>query len=381
MKLMKILKDNALLILLTVLISGSSFYLLVLHPKFRITHAPKLLRAVVVVKTNKLDYATNDRLLVTPDDEPVLQAVVIARQQGDTEPTYFSVSKHLKIDGKMIPDDRIQTWDTFKWKEVRILWFKIEPVMKPGKGNAPFTYQNVEYKSQFQYNWPLQWTHALDVNGFANTYPRQNFGFMRYRIRAEIKASIVNVVQKCYSPGPDDVDSNNIISDKVFGIQYAPARNMFGYAVSLFNLAYVPKLDFSAFPAGKDPVKERIAVDSVSYFTEAARMAGFSGIPQGDLSALRKRIRILLRNVHLDKKKGIYVDNNGSAVKTDKLKKGMFVLDQHRIGMYAGEGSFAVGKLHILTPDDRMLYAPELPLYYEEFGSYFEGSFSIGEFQ
>ena len=381
MKLIKVLKDNILLILLTILIGGSSLYFLVLHPKFRITHAPKLLKAVVVVKTNKLDYATNEQLLVTPDDDPVLQAVVIATQHGDSEPTYFSVSKHLKIDGKMIPDDRIQPWDTFKWKEVRILWFKIEPVIKPGKAGQPFSYKNVEYKSQFQYNWPLQWTHKLDVNGFANTYPRQNFGFMRFRIRAEIKASIVNIVQKCYSPGPDNLDDAKAIPKDVFSIEYAPSRTAFGYAVSLFNLAYVPKIDFSAFPEGKDPLTERIAVDSVSYFTEAERMAGHRDIPQGDLNALRKHIRIIMKDIRLNKKKGYYVNKDGKPVKTDKLKKGMFILDSHRIGMYAGEGSFEVGKLHVLTPDDRMLYAPELPLYYEEFGSYFEGPFSVGVFQ
>ncbi|NOZ13697.1 MAG: hypothetical protein GXO69_08645 [Acidobacteria bacterium] len=379
MKLKDFLKDNLLLILLTILIGGSGFYFLVLHPKFRITHAPKLLKAVVVVKTNKLNYATNERLLVTPGDDPVLQAVVIAKKQGDSEPTYFSVSKHLKIDGKMIPEDRIETWDTFKWKDVRILWFKIEPVVKPGKESQPFSYQNIQYKSQFQYNWPLQWTHALDVNGFANTYPRQNFGFMRFRIRAEIKKSIVNVVQKCYSPGPDDVDSDNIISSDVFGVQYAPAKTPFGYAVSLFNLAFVPSIDFSRYPGGKDPVSERIAVDSVSYFTEAMRMAGHSEIIQGNIDSLLKHIQIIIKGVHLDKKKEVYVDKKGNPVKTSRLKKGMFITDGKRIGMYAGEGSFAVGKLHVLTPDDRVLYAPSLPLYYEEFGSYFEGPFSIGE--
>ena len=332
-----------------------------------------------MVKTNKLDYATNERLLVTPADDPVLQAVVIAKQHGDSEPTYFSISKHLKIDGKMVPEERIQPWDTFKWKEVRILWFKIEPVIKPGKSSQPFSYQNIEYKSQFQYNWPLQWTHTLDVNGFANTYPRQNFGFMRYRIRAEIKASIVNVVQKCYSPGPDEVSPDNIISSKVFGIQYAPSKTPFGYAVSLFNLAFAPRIDLSTYPEGKDPVSERIAVDSIAYFTEAMRMAGYGEIIQGDAPSLKKAIRIIIKSVHLDKKKGYYVDGKGKPVETSRLKKGMFIMDGKRIGMYAGEGSFAVGKLHVLTPDDRVLYAPGLPLYYEEFGSYFEGPFSIGE--
>jgi len=379
MKLKDFLKDNLLLILLTFLIGGSGFYFLVLHPKFRITHAPELLKAVVVVKTNKLDYATNERLLVTPADDPVLQAVVIAKQHGDSEPTYFSISKHLKIDGKMVPEERIQPWDTFKWKEVRILWFKIEPVIKPGKSSQPFSYQNIEYKSQFQYNWPLQWTHTLDVNGFANTYPRQNFGFMRYRIRAEIKASIVNVVQKCYSPGPDEVSPDNIISSKVFGIQYAPSKTPFGYAVSLFNLAFAPRIDLCTYPEGKDPVSERIAVDSIAYFTEAMRMAGYGEIIQGDAPSLKKAIRIIMESVHLDKKKGYYVDGKGKPVETSRLKKGMFIMDGKRIGMYAGEGSFAVGKLHVLTPDDRVLYAPGLPLYYEEFGSYFEGPFSIGE--
>ena len=381
MKLKNFLKDNLLLILLTILIGGSGFYFLVLHPKFRVTHAPRLLKAVVVVKTNKLDYATNERLVVTPDDDPVLQAVVIARKRGDDEPTYFSVSKHLKIDGKMIPENQIQTWDTFKWKEIRILWFKIQPIIKPGKEFQPFSYQNLQYKSQFQYNWPLQWTHNLDVNGFASIYPRQNFGFMRYRIRAENKVSIVNVVQKCYSPGADDVEASNVISNEVFGIQYAPSRNPFGYAVSLFNLAYTPRLDFSTWPRGKDPVTRRIAVDSVSYFTEALRMAGHAAIAQGDLASLRSRIHVIMKGVHLDTRKGIYIDDIGRPVKTDKLKKGMFILDSHRIGMYAGEGRFDVGKLHVLTPDDRVLYAPGLPLYYEDFGSYFEGPFSIGEFR
>ncbi len=380
MKLINFLRNNLLLILLTILIGGSAFYFLVLHPKFRVTHAPKLLKAVVVVKTNKLDYATNDRLIVTPDDDPVLQAVVIANQDGDSEPTYFSVSKHLKIDGKMIPEERIQPWDTFKWKEVRILWFKIEPIIRPGKTNEPFSYQNVEYKSQFQYNWPLQWTHKLDVNGFANTYPRQNFGFMRFRIRAEIKESIVNVVQKCYSPGTDQVDAANIISDRVFGIQYAPSRTPFGYAVSLFNLAYVPRIDYSSFQNVQNPLALRIAVDSVSYFTEAMKMAGYSEIVQGDIATLRKHVHIILKDAHLDKKKGYYLDEKGKPIETARLKKGMFIMDRKRIGMYAGEGSFEVGKLHVLTPDDRVLYAPGLPLYYEEFGSYFEGPFSIGEF-
>lgn len=379
MTLTRMLKDNLLLLVLLVLIGGAGLYFFVIHPKLRVSGAPEFIDARVVLKTNRVDYATDEFMVVTPDDEPELQAVVIARKSGDTEPTYFSLSPMLKLDGEFVPEDRIELWDTFKWKEVRFLWSKIEPRVKPRLQDEPFAYESLEYKYQFQMDWPLEWTHVLDVTGFLNSYPRQNYGVMRFKVRAEIKTSMVDVVQKAESAGETDIGDGNILSEDVYMIQMAPSRELFGYAVSLFNLAYAREVDWDTFAGEKSPVTRRLAIDQIAYFTEAARMAGFEDIPQGDVDALKARIVPVLENVRLDTEKNVYVDGNGTPVRTEQLKKGMFLVQGDKLAMYAGEGSFEVGKLHVFSPDDRVLYAPDLPLYYEHAGNHFERPFMIGE--
>jgi len=371
------LKENMILIILALLIGGTAFYFLVLHPKLRVTTAPELVDAVVVVKTNDRDYATNEPLQVTPEQEPQLQAVVIARKHGEREATYFSMTPKLKIDGKMIPEERIEPWDTFKWKEIRILWFKVEPVVMPKYENEPFDYSHLEYKYQFQADWPLTWTHPLDVTGFAQSYPRQNFGTMRFYIRAEIKTSMVNVVQKVYSPGHEAVDDRNILSGRVFTVQMVPSDDLFGQAVALFNLAYVRNMDWTRL-GDENPIERLLAVDGVDYFIHAARRTGLD-IPYGKPDALLNHIHPVIPDVHLDTKTRQYVDGSGKPILTERLKKGMFFVQGDKVAMYAGEGSFEAGKLHVLSADDRVLYAPDLPLYYEPAGSHFERTFFIGE--
>lgn len=380
MNVMNWLKRNGLLVVLVLMIGGSALYFLVIHPKMRVTGAPELLDARVVLKTNGLDYATDEFMLVTPDDDPELQAVVIARKRGDTEPTYFSLSKKLKLDGKMVPEDRIEPWDTFKWHEVRIMWFKIEPRIKPRLQNEPFDYAALEYKYQYQFDWPMTWSHVLDCTGFSNSYPRQNAGIMRFKVRAEIKTSTVNVEQKAISRGEECVDEQNIICPDVFTVQMAPSRDLFGYTTALFNLAFCRELDWNVY-RDNSPVAKHIAIDETAYFTEAARKAGFTDIEQGDLDALRARIRPVITNVRLDEDRGMYVDGSGEPIEIEQLKKGMFFVQDGKMAMFAGEGSFEVGKLRFLTPDDRVLYSPDLPLYFEKVGNYFERSFMIGELQ
>ena len=380
MNLTQWLKRNMMLVILVLMIGGSALYFLVIHPKRRVSQAPELMDARVVLKVKDLDYATDEFMVVTPDDEPELQAVVIARKPGDTEVTYCSPSAKLKIDGEMVPENRIEQWDTFKWHELRFLWFKIEPRIKPRLKHEPFDYAAIEYKYQYQHDWPMKWTHVLDCTGFTNSYPRQNVGIMRFKVRAEIKTSTVNVVQKAISKGEDCVDQQNIICPDVFMAQMAPSRDLFGYTASLFNLAFSWDLDWAAF-ADNSPLTNHIAINGAAYFTEGARLAGFEGIPTGDMAALRERIQPVLENVRLDEEKGQYVNAAGEPIEVKDLQKGMFIVQGDKVAMFAGEGSFELGKLRFLTPDDRVLYSPELPLYFEKIGNYFERPFMIGELQ
>ncbi len=372
------LKENWLVLAIIAVIVGSSVYYIFIHPVLRIKHAPKFVKAYVVVKTDSLDYATNDYMIIKESEHPELQACIVAKKWGEEKLTYFCPSKRLKIDGKFIPESQIEQWDNFKWKEVRVFWFKIQPVVLDQYKNKPFDYRGIKYVYQFQTTWPLKWTHKLDVRDFASIYPKQNYGTMRFKIRAEIKEGIADVIEKIYSPGEEDVDENNIISDKVFKVSLVPSKDYFGYMTSLFSLAYVDtKIDYEKF-GDKNPLDLRIAVDSPGYFTYAAKLAGFKDVKTGDLKSLLKHFKPLFKNVKLDKKKGIYLDGKGNPIKTEELKKGYVIYDGERIGVYASEGSLEGGKFGVLSEDDRVLYSNGLPLYYEKMGDHFYKNITIG---
>lgn len=374
MKLIDSFKENILMIVLFLLIGGSGLYFLVLHPKLRVSTVPKFVKAYVVVKAKSQSYATNEPLILKTDDEPMLYAVIAAKKQGEDNLTWFTEADSLKIDGKIIDSHNIEKWDTFKWKDVRIMWFKIEPVIYSKFRTEAFNSQNIKYKLDFQHTWPFEWSHKLDVNGFADTYPRQNLGTMRFKIRAEIKTSSVEFVEKVISPGEDDVDENNIISDNVFKVTVIPEESLFGYMMSMVNLAYCDSIDYTKL----NTIEKGIAVDTTGYYTNAAKMAGFKDINLGDIKSFKNHFSPIYTKVHLDKEKGVYVDEKGERFKIENLKKGYVFIKNDLIGIFAGEGSMEIGKMNFLSPDDRVLMSRELPLYYEKVGEFFENDFKIG---
>ncbi len=372
------LKEYWLMLVLIFIVAGGGVYYIFIHPILRVKHAPKFVKAYVVVKTNKLDYATNDFLVIEEKDNPELQACIVARKWGEDKLTYFCPSKKLKIDGKFIPEDRIEQWDNFRWKEVRIFWFKIQPVTLAKYRGQPFDYSHVKYVYQFQTTWPLQWTHKLDVRDFASIYPKQNYGTMRFKIRAEIKEGFADVIEKVYSAGEEEVDENNIISDKVFKVALVPSKDYFGYITSLFNLAYVEGgIDYKKF-GDRNPAYLRIAIDSPGYFTYAAQLSGFKDIKLGDIQSLLKHFKVVLKGVRLDEKKGVYVDEKGKAVDIKMLKRGYIIWDGELLGVFASEGSLQGGKFGVLSDDDRVLYSNGLPVYYEKMGDHFYKNIQIG---
>jgi len=377
MELKKTINDNILMIILFLIIGGSSFYFLIIHPSVRVSDAPKLEKALIVVKSDSQKYATNDYLTLKTDDNPMLYAVVVARKKGEKELTWFTEADNLKIDGKIIDKNRIEKWDTFKWKEVRIMWFKIEPKILNKLVVKPFDSKNLIYKLDFQHNWPFEWSHKVDVNGFADTYPRQNLGTMRFRIRAEIKTSSVEFIDKAISPGENDVDENNIISDNVFKVTLIPEKTMFGYLMSMVNLAYSRQIDYKKY----NTIKNAIAVDSAGYFTNAAILNGLQDVELGNMNSLLKHFKPLYKDIHLDKEKGVYLDKFGKRFSIENLKKGYVFVKKDLIGVFAGEGSMEIGKMNFLSADDRLLMSRDLPLYYEKVGDYFTENFLIGIFQ
>ncbi len=372
------LKEYWLMLVLILIVAGGGVYYIFIHPYLRVKHAPKFVKAYVVVKTNKLDYATNDFLVIEEKDNPELQACIVAKKWGEDKLTYFCPSKRLKIDGKFIPENSIEQWDNFKWKEVRIFWFKIQPVMLDKYRDKPFEYSHIKYVYQFQTTWPLQWTHKLDVRDFASIYPKQNYGTMRFKIRAEIKEGIADVIEKVYSAGEEEVNENNIISDKVFKVALVPSKDYFGYITSLFNLAYVEGgIDYKKF-GDKNPAYLRIAIDSPGYFTYAARLSGFKDVKLGDIPSLLKHFKVVLKGVKLNKKKGVYVDEKGKPVDIKMLKRGYIIWDGELFGVFASEGSLQGGKFGVLSDDDRVLYSNGLPVYYEKMGDHFYKNIQIG---
>ncbi|GEM_PF-1844412 len=377
-KFLNFLKEYWLMLVLIGVIVGGSVYYIFLHPYLRVKHAPKFVKAYVVVKVKNLDYATNDFMVIEENQNPELQACIVAKKWGEDKLTYFCPSKKLKIDGKFIPEDQIEQWDNYKWKEVRVFWFKIQPVMLDKYSNEPFEYSHVKYAYSFQHTWPLTWTHKLDVRDFASIYPKQNYGTMRFKIRAEIKQGLANVIEKVYSPGEEDVDENNIISDRVFKVALVPEKDYFGHITSLFNLAYAEKgIDYKKF-GEKNPAYLRIAIDSPGYFTYAAQLSGFKDVELGSISSLLKHFHPVMEGIHLDEKKGIYLDSKGKPVEISKLKRGYIVWDGELLGVYASEGSLEAGKYGVLSEDDRVLYSNGLPVYYEKMGDHFYKNISIG---
>ncbi len=377
-KFLDFLKEYWLMLALIMLVAGGGIYFIFVHPILRVKHAPKFVKAYVVVKTNKLDYATNDFLIIEEKDNPELQACIVAKKWGEDKLTYFCPSKRLKIDGKFIPEDSIEQWDNFRWKEVRIFWFKIQPVTLAKYRGEPFDYSHVKYVYQFQTTWPLQWTHKLDVRDFASIYPKQNYGTMRFKIRAEIKEGIADVIEKVYSAGEEEVDENNIISNNVFKVALVPSKDYFGFITSLFNLAYVEGgIDYKKF-GDKNPAYLRIAIDSPGYFTYAAQLSGFKDVKLGDIQSLLKHFKVVLKDVRLDAKKGVYVDEKGKPVDIKMLKRGYIIWDGELLGVFASEGSLQGGKFGVLSEDDRVLYSNGLPIYYEKMGDHFYKDIQIG---
>ena len=104
---------------------------LALWPKVEARWAPVPERAFIAIEVEGTGIAETGRQDIEAGETFALHAVLEATTR-DGESIYFTEAPSLRVDGEIIPAERIRAW---KGKRAKVLWFTVEVLLR-----CPFFY-------------------------------------------------------------------------------------------------------------------------------------------------------------------------------------------------------------------------------------------------
>lgn len=266
---------------------------------------PKLTKAFVAVQKEGEPYATNAPVFGKYGDKIILHAVVVGIKRGEKEPTYFTYAPALIINGKRIPQKRIEHWQK-KWGDLKIFWFKIEPLLLRVRKKDFEKENKIAYHESYLPNWSSYWEHEAHL---APTYDffekpkvketealiirqeaeEERIGTMRFKIRVALfkRGNRIVPIRRAVAPGIEQFDDLGITDAVTRVTVRGTGDDLLSYLKAYYHLPY---LDFSEpFPLRMKRVERFIGIDSITAVLGAARLMGYE-LPQGDTpqSILRK---------------------------------------------------------------------------------------------
>jgi len=266
---------------------------------------PTFEQAWVVSQTAEETIASNEPKLVKKGEPINLYTVIAGKKRNKKELTYFTNAPGVKLNGKIIPPDRIENWQR-RWGVVKVLWFKIDTEKKsyiPGKnGQVP----TIAYAEDYCSEWGFSWDKILEVNPeeYLNPFTqelkiRQEHGTVRFKIQALIytKDNPVIPLRKINSPGKDAVDQLGI-QDIVTRLSIRDEEPLLGYYQAFYNLPYI---NLNEPPEAEGyRIEHFIGGNSLNYLLGALKLMGYKELKFGNLEELYKVTNELFSEVTPD---------------------------------------------------------------------------------
>jgi hypothetical protein len=289
--------STALAMLIAILIfSAIGFYYLFWE---RITERdiPELTGAFVAVQKEGESEATNQPPIGRYGEKIVLHAVVVGIKRGEKEATYFTYAQELIINGENIPPRRIEQWQK-KWGNLRIFWFKIEPLIIRVT-EKDFKRKNiVPYHESYLPSWSSYWQHEAHLKPTSDFFAKpkleetealiireeaeeERMGTMRFKIRVALfkEGNRVVPIRGAIAPGIEQYDELGI-TDAVTRVTIKGEGD--GLVSHLKAFYHLPYLQFpEPLPLRMKRVNRFIGLDSITVILGAIRLSGRE-LPPGD---------------------------------------------------------------------------------------------------
>ena len=235
--------------------------------------------------------ASNEPKLLKKGETIRLYAVIAGKKHNQKEQTYFTNAPGLKLDGEIIPPDKIENWQR-RWGVVKVLWFKIDTerdtYIPAQEGRVPTIAYNEDYQSEWGFSWDkiVEVAPEQDLNPFTQELKiRQEPGTMRFKIQALIytKNNPVIPLRRVNSPGKEEADQFGI-PDRVSRLSISDGDSLLGYYRAFYNLPYI-NLDEPPEVEGYR-IEHFIGGNSFNYLLGTFKLMGYKDLKFGSLDEL-----------------------------------------------------------------------------------------------
>jgi len=312
-------RNKRLILVLAFLIVITLLYLFGSPPLYE-RSLPKLVNAKIVVRAENEDVARDEPRIAELEEMIIMYAVIEGKGPLDKETTFFTEeSAKIIIDGKEIPDDRIEKWDDY-WKSLDVAWIKIEPrvLRQEGKGQEDLSFLKYKHRWRFdnRYYWALpadakptsiiEWeVQQVRLNPNARfSDPRNYPGTMYFKIYAAIYRDddAFNPISEASTPGEESLGADGL-SPEIMRVTFVEDRSFVGYCTGFFNVVYI---DGNEELIKNTCATERyMAISNRSYIYESAIQAGYD-LESKSIEGLRKACDVVHRDVYLMHSNNIY---------------------------------------------------------------------------
>ncbi|MBN2209108.1 MAG: hypothetical protein JW759_07415 [Candidatus Coatesbacteria bacterium] len=284
--------------------------------------------AYIVSRVERSTVATSEAKYPTVSQTTTLCLLLEARRND--ERIYFSEAEHVELNGKRIPRARVSRWDTARYGELAIKWFKVEPTQQCLSNTEPeWHWEKVQYaETPFHRGG---WGVKADVDP-THLSPQGGRGTMRFMVKVVHGGSVVS------SPGAGACDKTGI-KDCVHRISVRGDTGIpiIDWAYSFMNQPYIWG---SASPTGRDEdhqAERYIGADCADFVVAAARRAGHKVSYGGTFSLspddARRETRFVCRKPTLGPDDIYYSGGEKVRIADDSVHLGDLVLYNRHVGI------------------------------------------------
>lgn len=323
------------------------FYYVTIH--IAPERVPTFEQAWVVSQVAGEKVASNEPKLANKGETMKLYTVIAGKKHKQEELTYFTNAPGLRLDGKIIPADKIENWQR-RWGVVKVLWFKIDTEKDTYIPVKDEDVLNIAYNDDYCSEWGFAWDKIMevapekDINIFTQELKiPQEYGTTRFKIQALIytKDNPIIPLRKVNSPGKEAMDQFGI-GDNVTRLSISDGDSLLGYFRAFYNLPYI---NFNEPPDIEGYRIERfIGGNSLNYLLGALKLMRHKEVKFGSLEELYRLTNNLFSEVVLDSQ-GFYfqsfLPNQRIRFGPAGVQVGDIILSGNHVGVMSADKSSA----------------------------------------
>ncbi|MCK4234182.1 hypothetical protein KAX75_07115 [candidate division WOR-3 bacterium] len=179
---------------------------------------------------------------------PVIKALV------DDKETYFSDFDSIRINGKVVPIDRIKRWNSEKYGKIEFFWYEIMPEKLSYQNNlSEGKIDKIEYRDVLTFS-SIDWEQVL----------KGELGTRRFKVEVKYNS------QRISTPGKENANNENLLPE-VFRVSIRENKeggDNVDYMTFFFNLPYI-------WGNSRNQVEHFIGVDCQDLAWFGLKEAGF----------------------------------------------------------------------------------------------------------